>query len=88
MKDRVVCIDVGKPAPDCTNPIKGEIYTVMQLYTGRISNGIHVKDWYVLEEFGNEFAFSPKLFRPVDDSFGSWVEETIMKEAELETVLI
>ena len=87
MKDRVVCLKSEWTSLKAINypshPIKGEIYTI----TNIDPNG-YLEFFEFPEYKGNTPIYNPKFFRPVDDSFGSWVEETIMKEAELETVLI
>jgi hypothetical protein len=83
MKDRVVCLKGGEwitmPGAKYPNPVKGEIYTAIPC------------DWndkYIfLLEFGTEEAFLATNFRPVDTSYGEYVESTIMKEAELEAVI-
>lgn len=86
---RVVCIKKGSWSTLYTyepierpSPKHGEIYTVIRLKDNQNNN------LYVLAEFGEPFGWLSKNFREIELSFGEWVEETIMKEAELETVLI
>ena len=89
MKDRVVCLktflgkhDVKNGSPSFGNPpIKGEIYTV----SGSMSHG-NVTG-YSLKELHPRDYWNIIHFRPVDDSFGEWCEETILKEAVLEESL-
>ena len=89
MKDRVVCIEEfegisnnGNRYND--NPLKGEIYTIEKIwYHG-------IKTYFELVEFPpipKKRAYLNTHFRPVDESFGEWVEETIMKDAELEKLI-
>lgn len=61
--------------------VEGEIYTVTDTVKGKYGAWCY----FILEL--NALKRCDR-FRPVDDTFGEWVEETIMKEAELETVLI
>jgi len=84
-KERVVCIDgdfvISKEGDKNHGmPIKGEIYTVKLLVE------IGGNDYYILHELG--FAgFRTNAFRPFDDSFGEWIESTVMKEVEFEGAL-
>jgi len=82
---KVVCID------DSTfhdaHPVKGEICEVIDTkeYNGKL--------WYRLHGYNTRnfegliYGYNSECFRLVDNSFGEWVEETIMKEVELETIL-
>lgn len=86
MKDRVVCISESgfheEPYPKvndicvvtASKEYKERIFYKLLGYTNRDSNGL-------------VYGFVADNFRPVDDTFGEWVEETIMKEVELETIL-
>lgn len=65
-------------------PKKGEIYTIREVVKNRS---------YLFHEIVNlphkdfdepEPSFGITCFRPVDDSFGEWVESTVLKQAELE----
>lgn len=89
----VVCIDdnwlynsVGRLP--LNRPIKGEIYKVINVKNidGLVISGVLAK--------GNAFELAelPQWwgdgsFRPIDESFGEWVEETILKEVVLEETL-
>lgn len=79
MKDRVVCIKLeGEIIPDHPKIIVGEIYTVI---------GLHYNNNYVeLQEIPG-YCYRADCFRPVDDTFGEWVEETIMKDVEIEELI-
>jgi hypothetical protein len=62
--------------------VKGEIYTITNI------NPDGYLEFYEFPKYkGNTRTYNPKFFRPIDSTFGEWVEETIMKEAELEEVL-
>jgi hypothetical protein len=83
----VVCVDDStfyvKPYPK-----KGDIEKVID---AAIFRGV---EFYRLDGYdykmanGKIVAFAAECFRPVDESFGEWVESTIMKEVELEHALI
>lgn len=82
MKDLVVCIDDSGPfMPNVPAVKKNEIYSVLFIrdYFG--------KKWYVLYEFGVDNGYDPSIFRPVDDTYGPAICETIEQEIELEKVL-
>lgn len=79
---KLVCLGHSKkyntnPDKRIPNPVKGEIYTFLEPGDGYFS-----KDFICLVEFGNRWNFDADRFRPVDETFGEWVEETVMKEAE------
>jgi len=78
MKDRVVCIDDSKMG-DTPKIIKGEIYTPIK--------GSTHPEFICLVEFGTDYAYRITCFRPVDDTFGEWVEETIMKDVQIEELI-
>ena len=85
---KVVCI--GGDWIRNPHPIKGEIYTVFSLDND--NRFPEYKGWYYLTELnvpdGNyRTAYNPSVFRPVDDTFGEWVEETLMKELEYQEAL-
>lgn len=86
MKDRVVCIseDGFHTRPW---PIKGEIYTLIkqEVYKGRVWNLL--KGWEHFDKQGKRQYFIAENFRPVDDTFGEWVEETLMKEVQIEELI-
>jgi len=87
---KVVCIDNNFPRVSCNNhvplsafkfhPVKGEIYKVDDIITYPNSS-----IGYLLADFEGR-AYGAKFFRPVDDTFGEWVEQTILKDAEYEHV--
>jgi len=83
-KERVVYIGspIGEIIPENPMPVKGEIYTVVghRKYLGH--------DYLYLDEITEKGVFFIACaFRPVDDSFGEYIESTLMKDIELETVL-
>lgn len=87
MKDRVVCIrDDNRPHHDLPKVVKGEIYTIRG--TCKVRGFVYYKFHEIPETEVHDMAYCAFMFRPVDDSFGEWVEETIMKEAVLEEILI
>ncbi len=78
MKDRVVCISVkGDLEPGHPIAKIGEIYTIVNVHRR------YGDDYYEFEEIPL-YCFWSKCFRPVDNSFGEFVEATVMKQAELE----
>ncbi len=83
-KDRVVCInDEGQNHPDIPKVKKGEIYTIRNFV-----ENFKGQKWYQFDEIPDSPGMRPiyliSAFRPVDDSFGEWVEETVLKEIEYE----
>lgn len=84
---KVVCvkqIHIFNDQPsDEDHVIKGEIYTVIQVDAWEVSD----KLFYTLKEKLYENNYCASLFRPVDDTFGEWVEETLMKELEYQEAL-
>ena len=82
---KVVCIDDSNFHD--VHPVKGEICEVIDTkeYKGKL--------WYRLHGYNTRnfegliCGYNSECFRLVDNSFGEWVEETIMKEVELETIL-
>lgn len=84
----VVCVDDSTFRPDSPHPVKGDIDKVIKT---KPHNG---SEWYLLERFsffledGKRWAFRCTEFREVQPDFGEWVESTIMKEVELESVTI
>lgn len=90
MKDRVVCLKPFEGKFDVKNgrpswgavPVKGEIYTVSGVsepYNGVIG--------YSLQELHPMDFWNVDCFRPIDDSFGEWVESTVLKESIYEEAL-
>jgi len=87
MKERVVCIveggwittfvDGDSKSPK-KYPVNGEIYTVIN------HSEFKGKHYIMLAEMESDQWWHIKDFRPVDDSFGEWVESTVMKEVEFE----
>lgn len=88
---RVVCMrpmNEWQLSSTCKCPDKGDICEV---------DGVHfgIDDWsfYYLKGYndimpdGKRIDFNTYFFRPVDDTFGEWVEETLMKELEYEEAL-
>ena len=79
---KVVCIDNNLswsfPGEPNAKPLKGEIYTV---------TGICRKEYCVIKELADDECYLMDIFRPVDDTFGEWVEETLMKELQYEEAL-
>lgn len=84
---RVVCIKEDgfwyEPFPKV-----GDIETVINTkeHNGKLYYRLKGYD-YSIDGDKKIVAFAALCFREVDNAFGEWVEETIMKEAELETVL-
>ncbi len=84
MKDRVVCIIGFYPRSKNDNmravryPVIGEIYTVIEVKTICGITG------YRLAELHQNEIWDVDSFRPVDDSFGEWVEATVLQEGILE----
>lgn len=83
MKDRVVCVKESKwdGPSNVPDPIKGEIYTILGP-SKSCPNAI------LLVEFGPDYFYATKHFRPVDDTYGPAICETIEQQIELEKVLI
>jgi len=83
-KERVVCIESEwRRADNCTSPapIKGEIYTINAIIEKKHGT------YYGLEELHQDECFWAEFFRPIDSHFGEYIESTLMKDIELETVL-
>lgn len=88
---RVVCIDDNYPkvaknisVPLCVwarHPEKGEIYKVDEIVTypdGTIG--------YLLSGFEGRI-YGAKYFRPTDDTFGEWVESTLLENVVYEQTI-
>ena len=90
MKDRVVCIaqfkglSITNTDPYGLRPVKGEIYTVVRMYQAEGKKGLMC---YQLKELHPNDGWNVEKFRPIDDTFGEWVEETIMKEVQIEELI-
>lgn len=89
MKDKVILIqdvDPGKSRIPITGPlpIKGEIYTVKEFIPSGSSGFYELVEinWTVRD--GGNCCFAVELFRPVDDSFGEWVEHMLMPLVQIE----
>lgn len=88
MKDRVVCvkehqkISITGRKPYVGYPIVGEIYTV---YDTR--NVMGICGYSLCELHPNDY-WATVNFRPVDDTFGPAICETIEQQIELEKVLV
>lgn len=91
MKTHVVCIktftnlsiNTSEKTTYGVYPQKGEIYEVIEI----VVRGDYNYEGYRLVGFAWNDVFNVKNFRPTDDSFGEYVESTLMKEVELEEVL-
>lgn len=89
MKDLVVCIKKFTNPLAVKSPIVGEIYEIDGFFDDKY---IHLKGFdqigYSDKVNGNvRIAFDKSYFRPVDDTFGEVVCETIEQQLELEKVL-
>lgn len=79
MKDLVVCIKKNWKATTGPKLVYGEIYTRMA--------GSRHEGFTCLVEFGTDWVFDESGLRPVDDTYGPAICETIEQEIELEKVL-
>lgn len=84
MKDRVVCINKNwrqsleaDVIGTAQRPVYGEIYTIHERING----------WVTLIELDDKFCYKEYCFRPVDDTFGQVVCDTIEQQIEYEKVL-
>jgi len=83
MKDRVVCIDDSRQrCNEIPKVVKGEIYTVKDIFN------YFGQKLYRFIETGDDAGYNMECFRPVDETFGEVVCETIEQQIELEKVLI
>lgn len=79
---RVVCIDDKNmwwsfPGEPNAKPVKGEIYTV---------TGICHKEYYIIKELAPDECYLMDIFRPVDDTYGPAICQTIEEKIEYEKV--
>lgn len=89
MKNYVVCIETFKgisvngAKPHGNLPIKNEIYTVVRIYESHEKKGLFC---YQLAELHPNDGWNIKKFRPVQniDETIEWIEEVLLKQAELE----
>jgi len=77
-KDKLVCIG-GDWDESLPHPVKGEIYTYL--------SNAEREGFICLVEFGTDYGFSERCFRPVDETFGPAVCETIEQQIEYEKAL-
>lgn len=90
-KDHVVCIIDKFGISDhykLPKPKKGKIYQVEGIEKSGNNIGYLLVEVNVIHPvLGVRICYDIHNFRPVDDTFGEWVEETVMKEVELEEIL-